>query len=149
MQVTVLGGGSWGTTMASLLRRGHPTMLWARNAEVADEIDGEHTNEAYLPGFPLPEQLMATDDLEKAVRHAELLVVGVPDDRRALDAATRPREWIHPWIPVVSLSKGLEQGTLLRMTEVIAEELPRPPGRGAHRPEHRPRDHGRPGARPA
>ncbi len=122
MQVTVLGGGSWGTTVASVIAPRHPTLLWARNAETAAEIDGNHTNEAYLPGFTLPDMLMATDDLEKAMRHAELLIVGVPTTAMRSTIATA-KEWIHPWIPVVSLSKGLEQGTLLRMTEVIAEEL--------------------------
>jgi glycerol-3-phosphate dehydrogenase (NAD(P)+) len=123
MQVTVLGAGSWGTTTAALLAARHPTMLWARSAETAAEIDGKHTNEAYLPGFELPVPLLATDDLEKAVRHAELLVVGVPS--AAMRATIRDaREWIHPWIPIVSLAKGLEQKSLLRMTEVIAEEAP-------------------------
>ena len=123
MQVTVLGAGSWGTTVASLIAPRHSTVLWARNPDVAKEIDSNHTNDAYLPGFTLPERLMATDDLEKAMRHAELLIVGVPT------TAMRPtlhmaREWIHPWIPIVSLSKGLEQGSLMRMTEVIADEVP-------------------------
>jgi glycerol-3-phosphate dehydrogenase (NAD(P)+) len=123
MQVTVLGAGSWGTTVAALIAPRHPTVLWARKTEIADEIDGGHTNETYLPGFTLPEPLMATDDLEKAMRHAELLIVGVPTTamRSTLHMA---REWIHPWIPIVSLSKGLEQGSLLRMTEVIADEVP-------------------------
>ena len=123
MQVTVLGAGSWGTTVAALIAPRHPTVLWARNTDVAEEIDRDHTNTGYLPGFTLPERLMATDDLEKAMRHAELLIVGVPTTamRSTLHMA---REWIHPWIPIVSLSKGLEQGSLLRMTEVIADEIP-------------------------
>lgn len=126
MQVTVLGAGSWGTTVASLVAGRHPTMLWARNADVADEIERKHTNESYLPGFELPDQLVATSDLEKAVAHAELLIVGVPTTamRSTLELV---RPWIHPWIPVISLSKGLEQGTLLRMTEVISEVLPNHP----------------------
>ena len=66
---------------------------------------------------------MATDDLEKAMRHAELLIVGVPTTAMRATLATA-REWIHPWIPVVSLAKGLEQESLLRMTEVIQDELP-------------------------
>lgn len=123
MQVTVLGAGSWGTTVASLIAPRHSTVLWARNRSVAEEVDGNHTNETYLPGFTLPERLMATDDLEKAVRHAELLIIGVPSTAMR-DTARQVREWIHPWIPIVSLSKGLEQGTLLRMTEVIADEVP-------------------------
>ena len=123
MQVTVLGAGSWGTTVASLLAGRNATMIWARDPDIAAEIDGRHTNEAYLPGFTLPPVLMATDDLEKAMRHAELLIVGVPTSgmRATLQAA---KEWVHPWIPVVSLAKGLEQKTLLRMTEVIKQELP-------------------------
>jgi glycerol-3-phosphate dehydrogenase (NAD(P)+) len=123
MQVTVLGAGSWGTTVAALIAPRHATMLWARNAEVAKEVDGNHTNESYLPNFTLPESLHATDDLEKAMRHAELLIVGVPTTALRSTVNTA-KEWIHPWIPVVSLSKGLEQGSLLRMTEVIADEVP-------------------------
>ena len=65
-------------TVAALIAPRHPTLLWARNPEVAAEIDSVHTNEAYLSGFTLPSGLMATDDLEKAMRHAELLIVGVP-----------------------------------------------------------------------
>ena len=123
MQVTVLGAGSWGTTVAALIAPRHSTVLWARNAEVAAEIDRDHTNHTYLSGFTLPERLMATDDLEKAMRHAELLIVGVPTTAMR-STVHMAREWIHPWIPIVSLSKGLEQGSLLRMTEVIADEVP-------------------------
>lgn len=123
MQITVLGAGSWGTTVASLLARRHPTMLWARDDDVAGEIDQEHTNSAYLPGCPLPQELQATSDLDKAVSLAELLIVGVPSHafRATLELA---RANVHPWIPIVSLTKGLEQDSLLRMTEVIIDVLP-------------------------
>ncbi len=123
MRVSVLGGGSWGTTVASLVARRHDTMLWARDAAVAAEITEAHTNSKYLPGLTLNERLAATDDLERATRHAELLIIGVPTSavRTTIAAA---RDWVRPWIPAVSLSKGFEKGSLLRMTEVIAEELP-------------------------
>src|SRR3954469_2002546 len=124
MRVTVLGAGSWGTTVAALLcRRDHEVLLWARNPEVAAEVDEKRTNEAYLPGARLPARLRATADLERAARHAELLVVGVPTSafRETLEQA---RPYLAPWIPVVSLSKGLERGTHLRMTEVIKDVLP-------------------------
>jgi glycerol-3-phosphate dehydrogenase (NAD(P)+) len=123
MQVTVLGAGSWGTTMATLIAPRHPTMLWARNPEVADEVNTAHTNRAYLPDGRLHPKLAATADLEQASRHAELLIMGVPTSamRSTLEIAA---PWIHPWIPIVSLAKGLEQKTLLRMTEVIAEVAP-------------------------
>ncbi len=124
MRVTVLGAGSWGTTVATLLcRPDHEVLLWARNPAVADEVDGRRSNDAYLPGARLPARLRATADLEQASRHAELLVVGVPTGafRETLE---RVRPQLAPWIPVVSLSKGLERGTHLRMTQVITEVLP-------------------------
>jgi glycerol-3-phosphate dehydrogenase (NAD(P)+) len=115
MRVTVLGAGSWGTTVAALLcRRDHEVLLWARKPEVADEVGEQRTNAAYLPGARLPARLRATADLEQAARHAELLVVGVPTSafREALELV---RPHLAPWLPVVSLSKGLERGTHLRM----------------------------------
>jgi glycerol-3-phosphate dehydrogenase (NAD(P)+) len=124
MRVTVLGAGSWGTTVAALLcRPDHDVLLWARNPAVAQEVDGQRSNAAYLPGARLPARLRATADLERASRHAELLVVGVPTAafRETLE---RVRPHLAPWIPVVSLSKGLERGTHLRMTEVVTEVLP-------------------------
>jgi glycerol-3-phosphate dehydrogenase (NAD(P)+) len=123
MRVTVLGAGSWGTTVAALVAERHDSVLWARAPEVAAEICEQHTNERYLAGFTLPTELDATDDLERAVCRAELLVMGVPSlgFRDVLADAAR---YIHPWIPVVSLSKGLERDSHLRMTEVIKDVLP-------------------------
>src|SRR4051794_41593042 len=79
VRVTVLGAGSWGTTVATLLcRPDHEVLLWARNPAVVDEINGRRSNAAYHPGARLPARLRATADLEEAARHAELLVIGVP-----------------------------------------------------------------------
>lgn len=124
MRVTVLGAGSWGTTVASLLsRRDHQTLLWARKQEVVDEINRDHRNSAYLPDAALPPRLTATADLEQAAGHAELLVVGVPTSAfRTTLEDVRPH--LTPWIPVISLSKGLERATHLRMTEVVKDVLP-------------------------
>ena len=123
MRVVVLGAGSWGSTVASLVAGRDPTMVWARDAEVADEINQERTNTRYLPGVTLPPLLEATDDIEKAVAQAELLIVGVPSHgfRETLEAA---KGSIRPWIPVVSLTKGLERDSLLRMTEVVKDVVP-------------------------
>jgi glycerol-3-phosphate dehydrogenase (NAD(P)+) len=123
MRVTVLGAGSWGTTVASLTAPRNPTLLWARSAQTAAQINAEHLNSAYLPGLTLAKALRATADLEEAAVHGDLLVVGIPTQgfRSVLEQA---RTWIRPWIPVVSLSKGFEHGSLLRMTEVIKEVLP-------------------------
>ena len=123
MRIAVLGGGSWGTTMGSLLAPRHQTILWARDPEVARAVDEDHANAAYLPGFTLSSDLHATSELEEATSSADLLIVGVPTSgfRKVLEDA---KLYLRPWVPVVSLSKGLERGTLLRMTEVIKEVLP-------------------------
>jgi len=123
VKIAVLGGGSWGTTVASLVAPRHDTQLWARDPEVARAVREDHENPAYLPGFGLDTALTATADLEEAVCGADLLVLGVPTSglRRVLEDAA---PFMRPWIPVVSLSKGLERGSHLRMTEVIKEVVP-------------------------
>jgi glycerol-3-phosphate dehydrogenase (NAD(P)+) len=123
MRVAVLGAGSFGTTIASLISGRNDVLLWARAPELAEEISTRHTNTGYLPGFALPDNLRCTADLEAAVRHAETLVVAIPS-KAFRDVVTQARPFVHPWIPVVSLTKGLEQGGLLRMTQVIEEVLP-------------------------
>ena len=123
MRIAVLGAGSWGTTVASLLAGRHDCVIWARDPELAREIYERDANSRYLPGFTLPSALTATADLEKAVHDADLLVVGVPTQGfRAILVDARP--YLRPWIPVVSLAKGFERGSLLRMTELIRAELP-------------------------
>jgi len=123
MRVAVLGAGSWGTTVASLAAARNETTLWARGPDVAAEIRDEHTNAAYLPGFELSKQLHASSDLEEVVRDADVLIAGVPSHgfREVLEQAV---PHVRPWIPIVSLTKGFEAGTLLRMTEVIKDLLP-------------------------
>ena len=123
VRVVVLGSGSWGTTLASLSARNTPTTLWARNDDIAREIDTEHRNHRYLGDRPLPQSLRATSDLAEAAREADVLVVGVPSHamRKTLEQVT---DEVRAWVPVVSLVKGLEPGTRLRPTQVIAECLP-------------------------
>jgi glycerol-3-phosphate dehydrogenase (NAD(P)+) len=123
LRVSVLGAGSWGTTVATLASRNVPTLLWSRGAEVAEQINREHRNLRYLPDHPLPEDLRATDSLEEAVSLADVVVMGVPSHgfRDTLEGVAKH---IRAWVPVISLAKGLEQGSLLRMTQVIAEVIP-------------------------
>src|SRR5919112_1192468 len=122
-RVAVLGAGSWGTCVASLSSRSAPTVLWARSAERAEEIDQRHTNEAYLPGARLPEGLRATSSLADAVCEADVLVSAIPaQSLRSVLSEVAPL--VRPWIPVVSLSKGLERDSQKRMTQIIAEFLP-------------------------
>lgn len=121
--VTVLGAGSWGTTVASICSRRTTTTLWARRPELAEEIDKKHTNSDYLKDERLHEKLRATASLEEAVSAADVLVIGVPSHgvRAVLEEAA---SFVRPWIPIVSLVKGLEQGTRKRITQVVGEVLP-------------------------
>src|SRR6266851_1519398 len=122
-RVALLGGGSWATTVASIVARGAPTVLWARSPEVAEEVDRRGRNSRYLGDFPLTDGLRATDSLEQAVQDADVVVMGVPSHgfRGVLEQVV---SHVRPWIPVVSLVKGLEQVTDHRMTEIVAEVLP-------------------------
>ncbi len=122
-RVTVLGAGSWGTPLASLLAARHPTLLWARRPEIAAEVRARQRNELYLKGLRLDARLGATSDLREAVSQADIVFVAVPVQgfREVLEQASAH---LRPWIPVVSLAKGLEQHSWLRMTEVIRAVLP-------------------------
>lgn len=122
-RVAVIGAGSWGTTVASLAAANTPTVLWARREDLAGEIEERHTNEAYLPGLELERGLRGTSSIEDAVATADVLVMAVPSHgfREVLEQAA---PHLRPWVPVVSLVKGLERGTRLRMTEVIEEVVP-------------------------
>jgi len=123
LKVGLLGGGSWGTTVASLVTRNAPVTLWARNPETVKEINGEHSNETYLPGIKLPRRLAATNEISEAVREADVLVMGVPSHsfRSVLEEV---RKHIRAWVPIISLTKGLEVDTRMTMTEVVTEVLP-------------------------
>ena len=123
MRVGLLGGGSWGTTVAALTARNAPVTMWARNPDTVEEINTKHSNETYLPGATLPDNLVATTDIGEAVRDADVLVMGVPSQsfRSVLEQV---QDHIRAWVPVISLTKGLELDTRMRMTEIIKEVLP-------------------------
>lgn len=126
IRVTVLGGGSWGTTVAHLCAHNAPTTVWARDAATVASVNERHVNERYLDGYPLHPELRATTDFETAVIESDLIVMGVPTSAfRA--TAERLAPIIRPWVPIVSLAKGFEEGTHLRMTEILREVLPSRP----------------------
>jgi glycerol-3-phosphate dehydrogenase (NAD(P)+) len=122
-KVAVIGAGSWGTAVAVLGCRNAPTVLWARDAKVADEISTDHVNRRYLPAFAVPRRLAATSSLEEALADATVVVMAVPS-HGFRDVLAQGVPAIAAGTPVVSLSKGLEQHTLKRMTEVVTELLP-------------------------
>ncbi len=122
-RVAVLGGGSWGTTVASLAARNTETVLWARNPEVCEEVSRQHRNSTYLPDVELHPNLTGQPDLAAAVEWADVLVMAVPS-LGFRGVCEQVAGQLRPWVPVVSLVKGLEQGTRLRMTQIVAELLP-------------------------
>ena len=123
LKAGILGGGSWGTTVASLTARNAPVKIWARDASTVVEINTHRSNKKYLPGARLHSELVATHSIEETVAGADVLVMGIPSQHfRAVLQLARPH--IRPWVPVISLTKGLELDTGMRMTEIINEELP-------------------------
>lgn len=123
MRVSVIGAGSWGTAVSWLLGgKGHDVSLWAREREIAEGVNAEHRNPTYLPEVVLPESVTASDDIELALRDAEAVVMVTPSiGVRSTAEAMRPH--LAADIPVVTLSKGVEQDTLMLMTEVLEDVL--------------------------
>jgi glycerol-3-phosphate dehydrogenase (NAD(P)+) len=122
--IAVLGGGSWGLALATHLARcGHEARLWARSPEHAETLRRTRAAPEYLPGVALPESVAVAHELEAVVADAPAVLVAVPAAAcRAVYAAARPH--LRPGAVLVSATKGLEQGSLRRMTEVAAEEAP-------------------------
>jgi len=125
--VAVLGAGSWGTALAiHLARIGHEVRLWARDAELAAEMERRRANAVYLPDIPFPSSLSAGASLPDALRDAQLVLVAVPSHglRQVLRQAG---PHVDPAAVVLSATKGIEDGSLLRMSQVIAQEWPAVP----------------------
>lgn len=121
--VVVVGAGSWGTTVAALMAANGPVTLWARSADLADAILRTRVNERYLPGVRLPPSVHVTASLADAVSDAGVVLVAVPSHgfRAVLHEMVGA---LDEGAAVVSLAKGIEAGTDLRMSEVIGELLP-------------------------
>jgi len=122
-RTAVVGAGSWGTAVAALAAHNSPTVLWARRPDLAETISTTHVNRDYLPDYQLPTSLRATASLEEALDGAEVVVMGVPSHgfREILDEA---KPFLSGGTPIISLTKGVEQQTLKRMTEVIDDVVP-------------------------
>ena len=122
-RVAVIGAGSWGTAVAAIAATNTPTVLWARRDDLAKTIANDHCNPRYLPGISLPDRLEATSSLSEALVGATAVVMGVPS-HGFRDILTELRPSLPAGVPIVSLSKGVEQETLKRMTEVVLEVAP-------------------------
>lgn len=119
-EIAVIGAGAWGTSLAIVLgRKGtHRVRLWAHEAEVVESISHKRVNEKFLAGHLIPEPVVVSSDLGKVVEGADILVSVMPSQHcRAVFERMRPL--LPPDILVISATKGLEEGSLLRMSEVI------------------------------
>jgi len=121
-QIALIGAGAWGTGLAiALERRGsHLIRLWAHDKQIADAISKDRANEKFLPGQSIPDCVSVTSNLEEAVRNAEI-VVGVMPSQHSRGLFQEMRPHLKPDMLIVSATKGLEQRTLLRITEVISQ----------------------------
>lgn len=122
-RVAVIGAGSWGTAVGTIVGATHPAALWVRSPELASNMARTRCNDKYLPGVPLPDGLTVTASLDEALHGANIVFMAVPShgfrnvlmDMRPLAGGIEA---------VVSLAKGIEMGTNLRMSEVVADVLP-------------------------
>jgi glycerol-3-phosphate dehydrogenase (NAD(P)+) len=122
--ITIMGGGAWGTAIAlSLARRGgHQLTLWTHSEEVAHAIRATRENAGFLPGFAIPETIAVTTDPGLAIASAEILVSVMPS-HHVRASYERFALWLRPAQMLVSATKGIEDGSYLRVSQIIAEVL--------------------------
>jgi glycerol-3-phosphate dehydrogenase (NAD(P)+) len=125
-RIAIIGAGAWGTALAIVAGRTgqHEVRLWAYEREVCTGLEQSRTNDLFLPGFPVPSCVQATNDLQQALSGAEIVVSVMPSHhcRRTFEHMS---QWLLPQMLFVSATKGIENDTLLRMSEVIHEVVGR------------------------
>ncbi len=123
--IAVVGAGSYGSCLAMLFgRAGHRVSLWARNPEIAAQMQDSREATAYLPGHKLPDSVTVTSDLESTVR-GKRFIVGVVPSHGTRDVLGRAAQWLDPDAVVINASKGLEDGTLHTIDKVYADIFPK------------------------
>ena len=123
-RIAIIGAGAWGTGLSIVLGRNgvHNVRLWAREPEVRESISAKRINEQFLPGQVVSENLFVTGDISEALRDAEIVVSVMPSQHcRSLFQQMVP--YLKPEMFIISATKGLEETTLLRMTEVISQAI--------------------------
>ncbi|MEK9136531.1 MAG: NAD(P)H-dependent glycerol-3-phosphate dehydrogenase, partial [Bacteroidota bacterium] len=124
MRITVLGAGSWGTTLAILLAgNSHQVTLWSYREEYTNDILKKRENPSFLPGVKIPESIIVTSDLLDSVKGAEMLVTAVPSQYvRSVMVPLKGLPFEN--ITVVNVAKGIENGTLMTMSEMLHDVIP-------------------------
>ncbi|MDB8792836.1 NAD(P)H-dependent glycerol-3-phosphate dehydrogenase [Romboutsia sp. 1001216sp1] len=126
-KVCILGAGSWGSALGLVLaKKGYEVSIWTLSQEQADKINKTKENIDYLPGVLFPNNITLTTSLEEAVLDSKIIVLAVPSQAiRSVSSSLKP--FVKDEQIVVDVAKGLERGTGLRLSEVVAEELPNNP----------------------
>lgn len=124
MKIAVIGSGSWGTAMAVMLAsRGHEIFLWSWIQEETDRLARDRENKEFLPNIKFPDTIYCTHNMRECTENAELIITAAPSP-----ATRTTAKQLAPFVAegqkIVNISKGLEEGTLLRLSEVYAEEIP-------------------------
>lgn len=127
MRITVLGAGSWGTTLAILLaNNSHRVTLWSYQQQYTDDILTNRENPSFLPGVKIPESVTPTSDLEASVRGAEIIVAAIPS-QHVRSVMVQLRHLAFERITVVNVAKGVENETLMTMSEMLLDTIPNLP----------------------
>lgn len=127
-KIAVIGAGAWGTAIAIVLGRrgGHEVRLWAHESDVREGVNSRHVNHLFLAECPIPANVIATNSIEEALRSAEIVVSVMPSHHtRRVFLAMLP--YLHPGMLFVSATKGIENDTFLRMSEVITDVVRQSP----------------------
>lgn len=135
-KIGVIGGGSWGTALAVLLaNKNHEVHMWMRSEEQLGEIVKLNENKKYLPGITIPNNLEVTNDITKAIYNKDLIVLSIPSHgvRETLNSC---KKYIKKDQIIVNVAKGIENNTLLRVSEIVEEILPNNPFAVLSGPSH-------------
>ena len=123
-KVGIIGAGSWGIALAVLLHKnGHEITVWSALAEEIDMLNTEHEHKDKLPGVKLPEDMLFTTDLAEAIADKEALVMAVPSAFTRV-TARKMKDFVKEGQIIVNVAKGIEEATLMTLSEMIEEEIP-------------------------
>lgn len=123
MRVTLIGAGSWGTALAMVLARAeNDVLMWSRESEIAFSINNHHENPTYLPGVTLPDSIRATTDLQESLQSPELVVFATPS-HTIREVAQKAKPFLKGTEIVITVSKGIENGTFMTMSQVLIDVL--------------------------
>jgi glycerol-3-phosphate dehydrogenase (NAD(P)+) len=126
-KIAFIGGGSFGTALSVLLaNKGYTISIWDREKSVVDEINNKRKNDKYIKDMHIPETVTAYLDIPEAIKEAEYVVLAVPSHVVRI-ASQSIKEFVKPGQIIVSIAKGIEQGSLKRISQIIKEELPANP----------------------